>query len=234
MTQSSLIEIDYGAEANSGVLNGNFEYLDNKIATTATTIGSNIDSLSSQVTTINTNISNGGVVPVGAVFWFAGATVQAGYLLCDGSAVSRSTYASLFSIIGTTYGTGDGSTTFNLPLLTDGRFAQGGTTAGTQVAAGLPQHSHTRGSMEISGTFGTGTINHARTASGSFGVYDWGAFSSSESVDGPGYLYDFYASRTWSGATSAAYYYNNSSGMELPISDTVQPKALILLPCIKY
>ena len=46
---------------------------------------------------------------------FAGTTVPTGYLLCDGSAVSRTTYANLFAAIGTTYGTGDGSTTFNLP-----------------------------------------------------------------------------------------------------------------------
>lgn len=50
---------------------------------------------------------------------FAGTTVPTGYLLCDGSAVSRTTYASLFSAIGTTYGSGDGSTTFNLPNLFD-------------------------------------------------------------------------------------------------------------------
>lgn len=46
---------------------------------------------------------------------FAGTTVPTGYLLCDGSAVSRTTYANLFAAIGTTYGSGDGSTTFNLP-----------------------------------------------------------------------------------------------------------------------
>ncbi len=53
--------------------------------------------------------------PVGTVTAFAGATVPAGTLLCDGSAVSRTVYASLFAQIGTTYGSGDGSTTFNLP-----------------------------------------------------------------------------------------------------------------------
>ena len=50
---------------------------------------------------------------------FAGTTVPTGYLLCDGSAVSRTTYADLFAAIGTTYGSGDGSTTFNLPDLTN-------------------------------------------------------------------------------------------------------------------
>ena len=74
---------------------------------------------------------------VGAVVAFAGRTSPDGWLLCDGSAVSRTTYAALFAVIGTTYGSGDGSSTFNLPNLTD-RFIQGSATAGTQKAAGLP------------------------------------------------------------------------------------------------
>lgn len=52
---------------------------------------------------------------------FAGTTVPTGYLLCDGSAVSRTTYANLFAAIGTTYGSGDGSTTFNIPNKTPER-----------------------------------------------------------------------------------------------------------------
>lgn len=53
--------------------------------------------------------------PTGSLKEFAQSTAPAGWLECDGSAVSRSTYAALFTAIGTTYGTGDGSTTFNLP-----------------------------------------------------------------------------------------------------------------------
>jgi microcystin-dependent protein len=51
----------------------------------------------------------------GAIFPFAGETIPNGFLLCDGSAVSRADYADLFAIIGTNYGSGDGTTTFNLP-----------------------------------------------------------------------------------------------------------------------
>jgi microcystin-dependent protein len=54
-------------------------------------------------------------VPTGVLFPFGGSSAPAGYLLCDGSAVSRTTYADLFSAIGTAYGIGNGSTTFNLP-----------------------------------------------------------------------------------------------------------------------
>ena len=54
-------------------------------------------------------------VPAGAMSPYAGAAAPTGYLMCDGSAVSRTTYASLFTAIGTAYGVGDGSTTFNVP-----------------------------------------------------------------------------------------------------------------------
>lgn len=57
----------------------------------------------------------GDSTPIGTVEAYAGANAPNGYLLCDGSAVSRTTYKDLFRVIGTTYGSGDGSTTFNLP-----------------------------------------------------------------------------------------------------------------------
>jgi microcystin-dependent protein len=55
--------------------------------------------------------------PPGMVSQFVGATVPAGWLLCDGAVVSRTTYANLFAVCGVVYGAGDGSTTFNLPNL---------------------------------------------------------------------------------------------------------------------
>lgn len=63
-------------------------------------------------------------MPVGSVIYSAASTAPAGFLVCNGSAVSRTTYASLFAAIGTTYGVGDGSTTFNLPDLR-GEFIRG-------------------------------------------------------------------------------------------------------------
>lgn len=70
-------------------------------------------------------------VPSGTVLPFAGGTVPDGYLLCDGSAVNRTTYARLFTAIGTTWGAGDGSTTFLVP---DGR---GRTMIGAGTGSGL-------------------------------------------------------------------------------------------------
>jgi microcystin-dependent protein len=83
---------------------------------------------------------------------FAGYTVPDNFLVCDGSAVSRTTYADLFDVIGTVYGAGDGSTTFNLPDLS-GRVAVGasdhrdlGSTGGSEsvvlLESNLPAHSH--------------------------------------------------------------------------------------------
>jgi microcystin-dependent protein len=70
------------------------------------------------------NVSTPAGVPSGSVFCMATTTVPTGYLECNGAAVSRSTYSDLFSAISTTWGSGDGSTTFNLPDLR-GEFVRG-------------------------------------------------------------------------------------------------------------
>ena len=54
-------------------------------------------------------------LPIGTQVAFGGSIAPINWLICDGSEVSRTTYADLFSVIGTSYGEGDGSTTFNLP-----------------------------------------------------------------------------------------------------------------------
>src|SRR5210317_2397277 len=58
-------------------------------------------------------------IPTATIVPWSSASVPSGFLECDGSAVSRTTYATLFGIVGTTYGVGDGSTTFNVPDLAD-------------------------------------------------------------------------------------------------------------------
>jgi len=58
-------------------------------------------------------------IPTGTIVPWTDSTIASGFLECDGTAVSRTTYADLFAVIGTTYGAGDGSTTFNLPDLED-------------------------------------------------------------------------------------------------------------------
>lgn len=90
--------------------------------------------------------------PAGIITTFAGSVPPAGWLPCDGSAVSRTDYATLFAVVGTTYGAGDGSTTFNLPDLS-GRVVIGvsgthalGSTGGSETVTltedQLPAHVH--------------------------------------------------------------------------------------------
>lgn len=75
-----------------------------------------------------------GFLPTGVIMDFPGATAPDGWLLCHGQAISRTVYAALFAVTGTTYGAGDGSTTFNLPDLRGyviaGKDDMGGTNAG--------------------------------------------------------------------------------------------------------
>ena len=76
------------------------------------TAGPGID-ITNDVISIDTEIYAD--TPLGAILPFGGTTAPTGFLICDGSAVSRLTYAELFAVIGTKFGSGDGSTTFNLP-----------------------------------------------------------------------------------------------------------------------
>lgn len=90
--------------------------------------------------TVNaTSFIGNGILRPGSIIYFASSSQPEGYLKANGAAVSRTTYANLFAIIGTTYGAGDGSTTFNLPDLRgefirgwdDGRGADSGRTFGS-------------------------------------------------------------------------------------------------------
>jgi len=95
-------------------------------------------------------------IPAGVISIYAGSTAPSGYLLCDGTAVSRATYSDLFAVTSTTYGVGDGVDTFNLPDLrtripvgknATGTFAtlgaMGGAETHTLTSAEIPSHTHT-------------------------------------------------------------------------------------------
>jgi microcystin-dependent protein len=75
------------------------------------------------------------LVPTGTIAGFGGTAAPTGWVLCDGAAISRSTFAALFAVISTTYGVGDGSTTFNVPDLRQ-RFPLGKATSGTGSTLG--------------------------------------------------------------------------------------------------
>jgi microcystin-dependent protein len=116
-------------------------------------------------------------VPVGALQLYAGSSTPTGWLLCDGTAYSRATYASLFALISTTYGTGDGSSTFNVPdfrgrspigvgtgsgLTARALAATVGVETHPLVLAELPSHNHTAtdSGHTHTGTTGNQSVGH--------------------------------------------------------------------------
>ena len=151
-------------------------------------------------------------LPIGSYIQFAGSQAPDGFLVCNGGEISRTTYSALFAVIGTTYGSGDGSTTFNLPNLTD-RFLQGSASVGTVKDAGLPNITGRMLLWQYSGweSQSTGAISNSLT--GSYGTTGGG---SPILRDG---IMQFNASE------SNGIYGN---------STTVQPPALTCLICIKY
>ena len=123
----------------------------------------------------------------GIIESYSGSSVPDGYLFCNGQAVSRTTYSDLFAVIGTTYGSGDGSTTFNLPNL-NGRSivgkdssnfttlgATGGSINTTLTTANIPSHSHTvtaKGSVSSTFTGSSATTNSTGSHTHAFRMGD--------------------------------------------------------------
>ncbi|MDE2229891.1 MAG: tail fiber protein [Alphaproteobacteria bacterium] len=122
-------------------------------------------------------------VPSGVVAPFAGASSPSGWLLCYGQAVSRTTYATLFTAIGTNFGAGDGSTTFNLPDLRGravfgvdamggtaanrlGSGATGGVTGTASLGASGGEQKHTLTTGEIPSGLGTFVTNVSQANDG--------------------------------------------------------------------
>ena len=109
--------------AGAAAIAGNVSIGGTLLATGASQLNSTVTVAGAAVFKSNVSIAGtltgGGVtgVPTGGIIPYAGATAPTNYLLCYGQAVSRSTYSSLFSIISTTYGVGDGSSTFGIPDL---------------------------------------------------------------------------------------------------------------------
>ena len=136
---------------------------------------------------IQTQINNIASVPTGSISMWATGTAPTGWVLCDGAAYSRTvTYNTLFGVIGTNYGTGDGSTTFNVPNLKgrvpvgfdstqtefDALNETGGAKTHTLITAEIPSHSHS--SLQLGNAGGstglpvTGTVT-TDTTTGSTG-----------------------------------------------------------------
>ena len=139
--------------------------------------------------TIGTETTNR-LVPVGSVVAFAVNSPPTGWLGADGSAVNRTTYAGLFSTIGTTHGTGDGSTTFNIPDLR-GIFVRGsgsqtidGTTYNKTFAAkerdAIQQHKHASAAAASGSQILAGGVNGAALSGSETGNMSTGRSDSNE------------------------------------------------------
>lgn len=201
--------------ANEAVtkLNG----IDETVANAKTEITTHANTEQSEAITAITSAKNeavtavlqSGGVPVGSVIAFAANSAPTGFVLCNGAAVSRTTYSKLFAVIGTTYGAGDGSTTFALPNLTD-KFIQGSGTAGTSKVAGLPN---------ITGFFHADYKSSATT----------GAFYNNANASKVTGL----AGASGSHAAGINFDASRSSGI-YGKSTTVQPPALTMRYYIKY
>lgn len=97
------------------------------------------------------------LAPTGSVISYAGSNAPEGWLICNGQAVSRTDYAALFAAIGTTYGAGNGSSTFNVPNLVNKTVRgsnslgkSGGSDTVTLSTANMPAHTHGAGSLTVS------------------------------------------------------------------------------------
>ncbi|WNI36450.1 phage tail protein [Chryseobacterium sp. SG20098] len=117
---------------------------------------------------------------IGSITAFSYSAIPSSYLVCDGSAVSRTTYSALFAKIGTTYGSGDGSTTFNLPDLR-GEFIRGldlgrgvdtGRALGTSQTDDFKSHNHSLSSNQLSVSTGTANdnLNNVSTGANRYGL----------------------------------------------------------------
>ena len=171
------------------------------------------------------------LVPTGSINAWSTNTAPTGWQLCDGTAVSRTTYAALFAVIGETYGAGDGTTTFNLPNLKgraivgrdsaqtefDTLAETGGAKTHTLTSAEIPAHQHNVSaythSVSQSNALGdhSHTINHDHTASGSH--------SHTINIIDPGHSHVFGYTATPRG-TGTANIWNPNGGTAIPNYNT--------------
>lgn len=107
----------------------------------------------------------GSFEPIGSVKMYAGENAPDKWLKCDGTAVSRTTYAKLFAVIGTTYGAGDGSTTFNVPDFRDRMPIGAGNLYARNASGGskdaiIPYHNHSVNAVNTGGMSANATHTH--------------------------------------------------------------------------
>jgi len=180
-------------------------------------------------------LAAGAALPAGAVMPFAMATAPTGWFSCDGTLLSRTTYALLFAAIGTTFGVGDGSTTFAIPDLR-GRFVRSTGTDGTAtaLAIGVKQDSanltHTHGASDPGHNHGLNDPGHSHTYNGTTSATTGGANASIASRNDSAFSRSVAASGT--GITLNGAY----TGISIQNTGEAEsrPHNMALNYCIKY
>jgi microcystin-dependent protein len=131
---------------------GNFEELEQSFASLQVWLGSQTAAIAAFQTSTSSALAGISQTPVGSITAFGATSPPNGWLVCNGSAISRSTYAALFDVIGVNYGPGNGTTTFNLPDLR-GRFPLGVAAAGTGstigASGGSLDHAHSVPALSV-------------------------------------------------------------------------------------
>ena len=161
-------------------------------------------------------------VPTGAVFYFAANTAPAGFLKANGAAVSRTTFAALFAITGTTYGAGNGSTTFNLPDLR-GEFIRGWDDARGIDAARAFGSAQAEGTQLLSHTHSTTVTGYAQAGPVPAGSITYGAGFTEKNDDG----------NIISNTNTASLTYTTGAASPVGGAET-RPRNVALLACIKF
>ena len=174
-TLSDIASALTGSIASDGQtpMSGTLNMTDNLIINVATPVSANdatnktyVDTnLAAEVAIIEAEIAAVNSVVTGTIQMWPTASAPAGYLLCAGAAVSRTTYATLFAVIGTTFGSGDGSTTFNLPNYTN-RMPYGTTIGATGGSANAVVVSHTHTLTDPGHTHNTNVYETNSSAAG--------------------------------------------------------------------
>jgi len=235
--------IDVGSTAvvdsNGEISWNNLKDVPNDVENLGTASQRDVGIAPSQIPT-NSLIANQ-LLPPGAVLPFAGETAPSGWLVCDGSAVSRSTYAELYAYIGTLYGAGNGSTTFNLPNLQN-QFIRGSSNTrpvGNTESDQLGSHSHTGSTNTTGNHTHTGSTSSAGEHSHTFRRSDYSNDNSGPlSLNGDGSIEDYTTSTA--GAHTHGMSLNNAGNHShtLNINSTggseTRPQNIALLYCIKY
>jgi microcystin-dependent protein len=157
-------------------------------------------------------------IPTGTVVPWTAVSIATGFLECDGTAVSRTTYAALFAIVSTTYGVGDGSSTFNLPDLQD-NIAMG--KSGSKSLASTGGANTVTATGNVGGSTANATLSTSQLASHSHGG---GGSSGTNGHHNPNENQKYYSStNTGSSGSGSGHSHNMSATFSGDATSVLQP-----------